>query len=73
MSNKLVSSFELSRNVAKLLEIHISPNESNQGFMHSSVIKVMTTYSKFVSHHFKKSSREGIQKATIICDVPYLG
>ena len=69
MSNRLVSPYELSRIIAKQIDANFGSNTGdNQAFMQKTVLKVVTTFSKFVSHHFKKE-REGLT----IADVPSIG
>ena len=69
MSNRLVSAYELSRIIAKQIDASFGSNASdNQGFMAKTILKVITTFSKFVSHHFKK---EGYP--ILIADVPTVG
>jgi|OM-RGC.v1.034111619 hypothetical protein len=69
MSNRLVSAFELSRIIAKQIDASFGTNASdNQGFMQKTILKVLTTFSKFVSHHFKKEGH-----AILIADVPNIG
>ena len=68
MSNKLVSTYELSRNVAKVIESKFEPGTHQQGFMNTAVSKVMATYSKYVSHTLKNNSEK-----FIVIDIPILG
>ena len=73
MSKRLVSTYELSRIIAKQLESSVgSVGSENQGFMQKTVLKVLTTSSKFVSHLFKKElpSKKSI---VVIAEVPTLG
>lgn len=69
MSNRLVSAYELSRIIAKQIDANFGTNiGENQAFMQKTVLKVITTFAKFVSHHFKKE-RTGLT----IAEVPSVG
>jgi hypothetical protein len=68
MSSKLVSTFELSRNVAKLIESRSEPGIHQQGFMNKVVSKVMATYSKYISHTLKNNNEK-----YIVLEIPVIG
>lgn len=69
MSNRLVTAHELSRIIAKQIDANFGTQVSeHQGFMQKTVLKVVTTFTKFVSHHFKKEN-----KGLYIADVPIIG
>ena len=68
MSSKLVSTFELSRNVAKIIEAKFSPSQQQKGFYNTVVTKVIACYSKYVSHTLSSNSERHI-----LIDIPVLG
>jgi len=47
----LVSSYEVARAVAKALE-GSSPGSAQEQFMPGAVVKIIATFSKFVTHFF---------------------
>lgn len=64
-----MSTYELSRIIAKQIDASFGTHATeNQGFMQKTILKVVTTFSKFVSHLFKK---EG--PSILIADVPTIG
>ena len=68
MSSKLVSTFELSRNVAKIIEAKFEPATQQKGFFNTVVTKVIATYSKYVAHTLGSNSERHI-----LIDIPVLG
>ena len=69
MQNRLVSTYELSRIIAKQIDTSFGSNATdNQGFMQKTILKVVTTFCKFISHLFKK---EG--PSILIAEVPAIG
>ena len=68
MSNKLVSTHELGRNVAKLIESKSEPGSNQTGFMNTAVSKVMATFSKYISHTIKTNNEK-----YIYVDIPVIG
>lgn len=68
MSSKLVSTFELSRNVAKIIEAKFSPSQQQKGFINTVVTKVIACYSKYVSHTLSSNNERHI-----LIDIPVLG
>jgi hypothetical protein len=54
MSELLVSTYELAQSVARVYELKVGANHDKKGFMHKTVLKVLSIFGKFVSHSFKK-------------------
>ena len=53
MSNRIISEYELARSVSKQLGAVYASKAADQGLIHKTALKVITTFVKFVSHNLK--------------------
>ena len=54
MSSNLISPYELSRGVAKLMDNLFGAQFENPTFLQKTVLKVLSSIGKFISHTFNK-------------------
>lgn len=64
----LVSQYEVARLVAKAMQEQ-DPYMSNTQHTTQTVVKLIATFAKFITHFFKKID----EFSSIVCEVPTLG